>query len=95
MFDSNTKEIMKLMNKQLKQKKHIVRKKREESFGKRVQEWKSQKGEVDRMRTDSHWGYSSPKSNVGKFIGKEPKRLSESQKFWNELDQMIEELERD
>jgi len=94
MFDSNTNEIMKIMNKQLKQKKHIVRQRREESFENNVKKWSSQKGEVDRMRTDSHWGYSSPRKEL-KFIGKEPKRISESQKFWNELDQIIEELERD
>ena len=95
MFDSNTNEILKLMRKGLKQKKQIVRQRREDSYDERVNEWKSKGGSVDRMSKDSHWGYSSPRSNIGKFIGKEPKRLSESQKFWNELDQLIEELERD
>jgi len=94
MFDSNTNEIMKIMNKQLKQKKHIVRQRRIEEYDNKVKQWSSQKGDVNNMVKDSHWGYSSPRKEL-KFIGKEPKRISESQKFWNELDQIIEELERD
>ena len=94
MFDSNTNEIVKLMRKGLQQKKYIVRQRREEEYDNKVKQWSSQKGDVNNMVKDSHWGYSSPRKEL-KFIGKEPKRISESQKFWNELDQIIEELERD
>ena len=110
MVKSNTNEIMKLMNKQLKQKKHIVRKKREKSFGKRVQEWKSQKGDVDRMRTDTHWGYSPTSKSTVRPFKPQPKQISErygygfpkplgeiidEYKEWEELEEIIQELEND
>jgi len=108
MVKSNTNEIKKLMRKGLKQKKQIVRNRREDSYDERVQEWKSQKGDVDRMRTDTHWGYSpTSKSNVRPFKPK-PKQISErygygfpkplgeiidEYKEWEELEEIIRELE--
>ena len=93
-FDrGDTNEIKKLMKKGINQKKRIIRHRREESYLDNVKEWKSKKGSVGNMIGDSHWGYSPTyKSNVRPF---KPQRLTESQRFNMELDEIIRELDED
>ena len=104
----DTNEIKRLMKKGFKQKKQLVRNRREDSYKNNVEEWKSQGGSVGNMVGDTHWGYSpTSRSNVRPFKP-QPKQLSESYgfpkplgeiiedyQFWREVDEIIEELERD
>jgi len=108
MVKSNRNQIMKLMRKDRRLKDEINTQRREESFNEKVKEWKSQGGEIDRMTRDRSWGFSpTSRSNVRPFKP-QPKQLSESYGFpkplgdiikeyedWKELEEIIQELERD
>ena len=110
MVKSNRNQIMKLMRKDRRLKDEINTQRREESFNEKVKEWKSQGGEIDRMTRDRSWGFSpTSRSNVRPFKP-QPKQLSEGfgygypkplgdiiedYKFWREVEEIIEELERD
>ncbi len=93
MFKSNKNEINKMMKKELKQKQQFLRARREESYDNNVKNWKSEEGSVGSMVGDTHWGYlPTTKSPTRPF---KPQRLSESQMLDLELEQIIQELERD
>ena len=110
MVKSNTNEIMKLIRKGLKQKNHIIRQRREESYENNVKTWKSQKGDVDRMRTDTHLGFSPTSKSTVRPFKPQQKQISErygygfpkplgdiidEYKDWKELEEIIQELEND
>ena len=110
MVKSNTNEIMKLISKGLKQKNHIIRQRREESYENNVKTWKSQKGDVDRMRTDTHLGFSPTSKSTVRPFKPQQKQISErygygfpkplgdiidEYKDWKELEEIIQELEND
>ena len=93
----NRDEITKLMRKGIQRKSQFIKNRRDEEYDNKVEQWKSQKGAVSEMTKDSYWGFSSSptmRNTLGGFKH-QPKQISESKKFWNEVDQIIEELERD
>ena len=70
-----------------------MRQRREESYKENVNTWEKKGGSVDVMKSDSFYKTSpTSRSSVRPF---KPQPLTESEKFWIELDDIIEELESD
>ena len=83
-------EIHKLMNKGLQQKMYTIRKMREESYSNLIDDLKKKKS-FDKSLINQKVSPTS-RSTVRSF---KPQRLTEREKFYRELDMIIEELDRE
>ena len=83
-------EIHKLMNKGLQQKMYTIRKMREESYQDLIDDLKKKKS-FDKSLINQNVSPTS-RSTVRSF---KPKRLTEREQFYHELDMIIEDLDRE
>ena len=83
-------EIHKLMNKGLQQKMYTIRKMREESYQNLIDDLKKKKS-FDKSLINQNESPTS-RSTVRSF---KPQRLTEQEKFYRELDTIIEDLDRE
>ena len=83
-------EIHKLMNQGLQRKMYTIRKMREESYQNLIDDLKKKKS-FDKSLINQNESPTS-RSTVRSF---KPKRLSEREQFYHELDMIIEDLDRE
>ena len=83
-------EIHKLMNQGLQRKMYTIRKMREESYQNLIDDLKKKKS-FDKSLINQNVSPTS-RSTVRSF---KPKRLSEREQFYHELDMIIEDLDRE
>jgi len=83
-------EIHKLMNQGLQRKMYTIRKMREESYQDLIDDLKKKKS-FDKSLINQNVSPTS-RSTVRSF---KPKRLSEREQFYHELDMIIEDLDRE